>query len=335
MTFLAGLSLSFAVLASLPASRGRADAAGAAVAASRAQALAGRWEDAERLLSRELERPGPADPTGRARLLAERGRVLADRNAYGRRDPASARRALEEALAAARDARDRRSEADALQALAQMRYGETFETGDWAGVRTDFERVAAMRERDGDRRGLSESLFYLGLTYEQDGRPDDALPIYRRSLEIARELGDGAMESYPRRHIGGIEEERGELDAAEREISMSLELRRQTGALVVLPFAMLQKADFLERRRGRRDEARRLVEEAIDAAEAGRSPRALAAARLELSRMLEESGSRKRALRYAGCARDAAVAFGDPADIRRAEERIGELRARMAAASGR
>jgi hypothetical protein len=116
---------------------------------------------------------------------------------------------------------------------------------------------------------------------------------------------------------------------------MSLELRRQTGALVVLPFAMLQKADFLERRRGRRDEARRLVEEAIDAAEAGRSPRALAAARLELSRMLEESGSRKRALRYAGCARDAAVAFGDAADIRRAEERIGRIEGENGGGFGR
>jgi tetratricopeptide (TPR) repeat protein len=325
MTFLAAF-VSLAVFAAHPSP---APAIDATVAASRAHTLAGRWEEAERLLSRELEKSGPEDPAHRARLLAERGRVLADRNAYGRRDPEAARRALREALAAARDAGERRSEADALQALAQMRYGETFDTGDWAGVRSEFEGVAAMRERAGDRRGLSETLFYLGLTYEQDGRPAEALPVYRRSLEISEDLGDEAMQSYPRRHIGGIEEERGELDAAERDISLSLELRRRSGALVVVPFAMLQKADFLERRRGRRHEARRLVEQAIDAAEAGQSPRALSAARLELSRMLEESGSLKRSLRYAECARDAAAAFGDAGEIRGAEERIAKLKGRI------
>jgi tetratricopeptide (TPR) repeat protein len=325
MTFLAAVAL--VVLASRSAPGAGVDAA---LAASRMHTLAGRWTEAERLLTREIERQPPTDSAARARLLAERGRVRADRNAYGRRDPASARRALEEALAAAREASDLVSEAVALQSLAQMRYGETFDTGDWEGVRSDFERVVALRERAGDRHGLSESYFYLGLTYEQDGRPDEALPFYRRSLEISRQLGDAALQSFPHRHIGGIEEERGELDAAENDISTSLELRRSAGFLVTLPFAMLQKADFLERRRGRKDEAMRLVEDAIDAAEAGHSPRALAAARLELSRMLEESGRVRRSLRYAECARDAAAAFGDPGEIRDAEERVARLKSAIA-----
>jgi len=325
MTSLAAVVL--VVLASRPVPGASVDAA---LAASRTHALAGRWTEAERLLTRELERQPRTEAVARARLLAERGRVLADRNSYGRRDPASARRALEEALAAAREASDPVSEAVALQSLAQMRYGETFETGDWEGVRSDFEPVIALRERAGDRRGLAESYFYLGLTYEQDGRPDEALPLYRRSLEISRELGDGVLQSYPHRHIGGIEEERGELDAAERDISTSLELRRRAGVVVTLPFALLQKADFLERRRGRKDEAMRLVEDAIDAAEAAHSPRALAAARRELSRMLEESGRVRRSLRYAECARDAAAAFGDPGELRAAEERVARLRSAIA-----
>jgi len=313
-----------------PAAADRDASVARVLAASRQASLEGRWDDSERLLAGSIAGARASRLADLPPLLAERGRVLADRSSFGRRDPDRARRALTEAVDAARAAGDARSEADARQSLAQMRYGETFDAGDWAGVRAEFEELVAARERLGDRPGLSESYFYLGLTYEQDGRANDALPLYRRSLEISQAIGDRVMQSYAHRHIGGIEEERGDLDAAERDIALSLELRRQTRFLVTLPYAMLQMADFLERRRGRRDEARRLVEQAIDAAEEGRSSHALATARLELSRMLEESGKLSRSLRYAECAREAAVDFGDVAGIKTADDRIGKLRARIA-----
>jgi len=297
------------------------------VAQSRTLTLRGRWDAAATMLKREIasvERCGCRE-TGAA-LRVELGRVLADRNFFHRRDAEAARGALEEALRFARSVEDEQAEADATQYLGQLLYAKAFSTRDWGTPRSEFEIAASVRERLGDSRGLSESLFYLGLTYEQEGRPAVAEENYRRSLTLSESIGDAVLQSYAYRHIGGLQEERGELEAAERNISRSLELRRAAGFTVAVPFALLQKADFVARHSGDERQVLRLLREAIDAADASRSTRALSTARLELARLYANRHRLRKALSYAECARDSARRFGDPTQIEETDGEISRIR---------
>ncbi len=303
----------------------------ALVEQSQALTRSGRWDDAAAMLNGNIasaRRTG--DRKAEAALAVELGRVLLDRNAYHRRNPSAALAALDTALAVARESGEPQSEADAIQYLGQFHYGDAFATNDWETPRSFFLQALRKRERLGDRRGLAESYFYLGLTFEQEGRPEPAMDCYEKSLALSEEIGDRALQSYAHRHIGGIEEERGELEAAEGDISCSLELRRAAGFSVLVPFALLQKADFVAGHRGDDEEAARLLGEAIDVAEASRSTRALAAARIELARVYLKGNDARRALSYARCARESARRFGDPEELKSIEEQLAEIQRRLA-----
>ena len=243
MTLAAALLLAFAADAT-------AFDAAAVRAESRTLTLAGNWERALALLDAAEGRAGASDPRAKAALAAERGRVLMDMNFFHHRAPAPARAALEEAQRLAKAAKDRIVAADVAQSLGQLSYSAGFETRDWKTPRSAFEKVLAEREKLADRRGLAETLFYLGLTYEQDGQPGPALERYQKSLAIAEETGDLVQQSYARRHIAGIQEERGEYSSAEKNIAAELDLRRRGGFAVGVPFALLQQADFVAARGG-------------------------------------------------------------------------------------
>ena len=287
---------------------------------ARTWTLAGRWNDALKALDAAKTRVPAGDTAALAAIATERGRVLADSNFFHREDPAPARAALEEGERLARAAGDPLVLSEARMQLARLDYSAAFETKDWKKPRAAFEGVLATREELGDQRGMSESLFYLGLTYEQDGQLDPALERYVRSLAIAEKEKNIILESYVRRHIAGIQEERGELDAARKNIDAEIELRKRGGFLVGVPFALRQKADFVAAHGPGKAEAVRLLEEAAAAAEKCGSTRALYLVQTDLSRLALESGDAKRALAYAEQAVATAKRFGAPSAVREAEK---------------
>ena len=249
--------------------------------------LEGRWDAA----LATLDAGDARDRRASAAIRTERGRVLMDRSFFHRRDPAPARAALEEGRRLAKAAGDDATAAAADQGLGQLDYNDAFETKDWKKPRAAFESVLAVRERIGDRRGAAETLFYLGLTYEQDGQPGPAFERYEKSLAISEEVEDLVQQSYARRHMAGIQEERGELAAAEKNIAAEIDLRRRGGFAVGVPFALLQQADFLTAHGGDPNEAARLLDEAVSLAENVRQhPRALRGA----GRALASRGGRGR-----------------------------------------
>ena len=296
---------------------------------TRAMTLAGRWDEALSALDAAGTAAAKGATRAQAALRTERGRVLMDRSFFHRKDPAPAREALEDGLRLAQAARDDGTAAAASQGLGQLDYNEAFESKDWRKPRAAFESVLAVRERIGDRRGTSETLFYLGLTYEQDGQPGSALERYEKSLAIAEEIGDPVQQSYARRHIAGIQEERGELSAAEKNIAAEIELRRRGGFAVGLPFALLQQADFLAAHGGDPKEGARLLEAAIASAEKCGSTRALSAARAELSRRAAAEGDSRRAFTLAEQALQAARAYGGASEIREAQALVGDVGRRL------
>ena len=206
--------------------------------------------------------------------------------------------------------------------LARLDYSAAFETKDWKKPRAAFESVLAVREKLGDSRGISETLFYLGLTYEQDGQPDPAFERYTKSLAIAEKEKNIILESYVRRHMAGIQEERGELDAARKNIDLEVELRRKGGFLVGVPFALRHKADFVAAHGPGKAEAVKILEEAASLAEKCGSTRGLYLVRTDLSRLALESGDAKKALAYAEQAVATAKQFGAPSAVAEAEKHL-------------
>ncbi len=296
---------------------------------TRAMTLAGRWAGALSALDAAEAGSGKADPRALAAIRTEKGRVLMDRSFFHRRDPAPARAALEEGLRLAKAAREAATAAAAAQALGQLDYNDAFETKDWKKPRAAFERVLAAREKIGDRRGVAETLFYLGLTFEQDGQPAPAFERYRKSLAISEEIEDLVQQSYARRHIAGIQEERGELAAAEKNIAAEIDLRHRGGFAVGVPFALLQQVDFLTAHGGDAKEADRLLDEAVALARACGSARALFAAQAHRSRRAASAGDSRRAFMLAEQALDAARAYGGPSEIREARALIGDAGRRL------
>jgi tetratricopeptide (TPR) repeat protein len=170
------------------------------------------------------------------------------------------------------------------------------------------------------------SLFYLGLTYEQDGQPDAAMERYLRGLALAEKDGDIILESYLRRHIGGIQEERGELASAGKNIDLEIALRKKGGFVVGIPFALRQKADFVLAHGAGRAEAIKILEEAISIAQSCGSTRGLYLARVDLSRLALEAGDQARAIRLAEQALEAARAFGGAPALREAAAQLDAAR---------
>ncbi len=292
--------------------------------------LEGKWDAAINALDEAIARAtGTRDVRLEALLAAELLRVVSDRSSYHRRDPERVGRALTRARAAAERAADVRADADLAQYEGQVRYGEAFRNGDWETPRAFFRAALAGRERLGDRRGVSESLFYLGLTFDQAGEAEPAMKEYARSRAIAEEIGDEVLQSYTARHIGAILEQQGQLDAAYVLIARSVALRRTSRFLVTLPFALMQEADFLVRHRADSIRAMALLEEAIDVAEDADSTRALAAARRELAQLSIEAKNAREALSLARCGLDAARRFGDTEVVEEAEKQISAIQSRM------
>jgi tetratricopeptide (TPR) repeat protein len=289
---------------------------------ARTLTLAGRWTEALKTLDAARAKVPPGDTAALAFIATERGRVLADSNFFHRDDPAPAVSALQEGERLAKQAADELVLSEARMQLARIDYAAAFETKDWKKPRAAFENVLAVREKLGDQRGISETLFYLGLTYEQDGQPDPAYERYTKSLAIAEREKNIILQSYVRRHMAGIQEERGELDAARKNIDLEVELRRKGGFLVGVPFALRHKADFVAAHGPGKAEAVRLLEEAAAAAEKCGSTRGLYLVRTDLSRLALESGDTKRALAYAEQAVATAKKFGAPSAVAEAEKHL-------------
>jgi tetratricopeptide (TPR) repeat protein len=294
--------------------------------------LRGEWDAAIARLEAAIA-DARSDRVQDAVLRTELGRVLADRNFFHRADVASAKRALNAALGSAKRAGHQPSIADVTQYLGQLLFAEALHSQDWEKPRQRFLRAIALRERLHDERGLSQSYFYLGLIYEQQKPPqnDVALEHYRHSLALSTNVGDKVLQSYAYRHIGGIQEDRGELDAAFRDISQSLHLRRQGQFTVGVPYAILQKANFIAQHYGRRNEAMGLLQEAIEVAASAHSTRARSETEAALARLTMEAGDARGAVSLLNDALAHAREFGDSDLVRATEKQLGDARPQLEA----
>ncbi|HYD79185.1 MAG TPA: tetratricopeptide repeat protein [Paucimonas sp.] len=130
--------------------------------------------------------------------------------------------------------------ADATDALGLALYVQAFEDGQIDPALRRFREAYALRKKLGDRRGMSESLFHIGLTYEHKPEPtaedkESARKYYEQSLKIAKANGYKREMSYAHRHLGSLLQDGGKLEAALAHFLKSHALRREIGYFLYLP----------------------------------------------------------------------------------------------------
>lgn len=159
-------------------------------------------------------------------------------------------------------------EADLALARGRLLHARFFEAREEDALElTLFERAVALYRRHGDVRGEGEALFWVGIVH-QVVRDDSsrALPILERAYDLAERSGDRLTASYAARHIGFALAAAGREGARER-LEESVRLRREVGFEPGLAAGLLALAE-LARREGRSGDARTLLAEADDVAEA-------------------------------------------------------------------
>jgi tetratricopeptide (TPR) repeat protein len=127
-----------------------------------------------------------------------------------------------------------------------------------------FEEALRLFDELGDSRGQGEALFWIGCFHQvvqDDG--DTALPFFERSIQASAAAGDQVTVSYSQRHLGFAELEAGRLDAAWDWFDRSTKLRREAGFLPGVTANLLGLAEIAVAK-GERDEALRLLDEAIE-----------------------------------------------------------------------
>ena len=134
-----------------------------------------------------------------------------------------------------------------------------------------FERAAELYRKLGDERGEAEALFWIGC-FHQVVREDDAaaVPALEESHRKAVRVGDPLTASYALRHLAFADQKAGRLDSAWERMAESTRLRREIGFLPGVAANLLGLATIAAEQ-CRRDEARKLLDEADSTATAARA----------------------------------------------------------------
>jgi tetratricopeptide (TPR) repeat protein len=131
-----------------------------------------------------------------------------------------------------------------------------------------FEYAADLYEAGGDLRGRAEALFWVGCCHQLVRRDNDAaVPVLRRSLELATAARDTATMSEALRHLGIADHAAGRLDSARERLEESSRLRREAGLMPGVASNMVGLA-YIAAAQGRHDDAPAILDEAAAIAQA-------------------------------------------------------------------
>lgn len=149
-------------------------------------------------------------------------------------------------------AQDQQSSADALSLLGQAHYYGTFnasatltsQEGTYQEALDYHQQALERREALQDTRGISESLFFIGLVHERGGAHDLAHAYYSKALHVADHHGHSPEKAEPARHLAGLAWVQGNLDQALTFALQALTFRKAAGFQPFLPFDHLLIGDI-------------------------------------------------------------------------------------------
>jgi len=180
-----------------------------------------------------------------AEFLSHYGNMLAAKTQFANAPVEEALSLLEQAKQLAIALSDVQLLADALDSIGFAQYvaASNNRAGDPLVFRASFQDALERRRVLSDNRGISESLFHLGLAAQVLDEMEVARSCYTQALQIARQHGYLAETSDALRHLGFLEQEQGNIFQAQQYLTESLHLREHIGKQVYLPFAHVAVAD--------------------------------------------------------------------------------------------
>lgn len=214
----------------------------ALVERSEAARRAGRLDESLRVL--DVVPPREASPPDLLRVRLQRARCTYYRSSLAGMPHdaviAELKRIADDAEALADDV----LLADARDQLGLALYARDFRATDQAQARALFEQALGSRRAAANRRGVAESLFHLGLTWENklDPTPQDKVrsrALHEESLAAAEAGGFEVEASYAIRHLAGHRQDAGDLDGALAGFERSLALREKAGYAIYLAPSLL------------------------------------------------------------------------------------------------
>ncbi len=234
----------------------RADEALTAESLGLALSLEGRYDEAATAFDRALALWQEGDPPiFRAETLLNRGRLHLDLGETER-----ARQRFRTALALYRQARNAVGEAVTLNALGIAALVEGKPDEALAPL------TASLALREPGSRGQAVTLNTLGGAYRRLGRQEDARRAYAAALPIFVRLGDRQEQARNLANLGWLEATAAHDEPALADFDQARSLFSTLGDLPDLAGAWRGRAEALCRR-GRLEEARRAMEEALAAIE--------------------------------------------------------------------
>jgi class 3 adenylate cyclase/tetratricopeptide (TPR) repeat protein len=158
--------------------------------------------------------------------------------ALEQKEPVSARRYFEQALAIARSSTERALEAKSLNNLGNS---AGFIEGDYAAARDYYEQALSIVQERGDRPAEGIALANLGWTAGMQGDFDSARSYQDKALAIAREIGDPYQEAYTLINLSAVAAVQGEVTTALRFANQAEELTVKIGDRSGQAWALLNK----------------------------------------------------------------------------------------------
>jgi tetratricopeptide (TPR) repeat protein len=236
--------------------------------AAEAVRRAGRPDDALQII--DLAEPMLAadlTPAQRVSMRLQRARCAfsSARLAGAPADPAV--QELRAILQAAEPLQDAPLIADVRDQLGLAIYSRDFRQNNLVEPRRLFELALEARRAFSDRRGMAESLFHVGLTWENKKDPSAeelrrARASHEEALNVAEAGGFDIEASYALRHLAGHKQDAGDLDGALAGFERSLALRTKAGYHIYLAPALLAVGDIWKAK-GNAIKARAFYERAL------------------------------------------------------------------------
>ncbi len=139
--------------------------------------------------------------------------------------PQQALRFHEQALPLLRATGNKAGEARTLNNIGSL-YRET---GQPQQALSFFEQALPLLRQVGDKRGEARTLGSIGVVYQNTGQPQQALRFYEQALPLSRQVGDKAGEASTLNSMGGVYYVIGQSQQAVKFFEQVLLLNRQTG----------------------------------------------------------------------------------------------------------
>jgi tetratricopeptide (TPR) repeat protein len=180
-------------------------------------------------------------------------------------------RRLQAVLREAEILKDQRLLADVRDQLGLAIYSRDFRENAMEEPRRLFEQALEARRKLRDARGIAESLFHVGLTFEnkKDPSPEElrrAVANHEEALSVATNAGFDIEASYAVRHLAGHKQDAGDLDAALAGFERSLMLRTRAGYQIYLAPALMAVGDVWKDK-GNETKAREYYQRALTEAD--------------------------------------------------------------------